>query len=197
MRRVAVAVLVGVLAVACGGDAGDPAADAATAGFEPVHAGASGFAGGAPMPLDAGRLSVSKVADGAAFFARVEDPGTSSLEPGETHRFRLAEVTVPSLDDDECLAETSRDHLRGMVRGGLGVPFVLTEAADIADPDGIPVHVWSGSGVWVNGEVLARGYGEVRDDGGSRYELAVAARAFGEDDGSGLWNPTLCPPEGS
>lgn len=177
-----------VLAAACGG--GGDAQDAET-GFQPVRVGASGFDGGAPQPLATGTLSVSKVADGATFFARVEDAGVTDLPEGENARFRLAGVDVPSPADDECLAGTSRTHLRGIIRGAQVVSFVLAEGAETDDPSGVPVHLWS-RGLWVNGEVLARGYGELDEDVADRREHAEDAEEFAREREQGLWNTALC-----
>ncbi|MBW3657897.1 MAG: hypothetical protein KY457_04615 [Actinobacteria bacterium] len=188
--RVAALMLAGatVLAVACGGDGGVQDADT---GFQPVRIGASGFGGGAPQPLAAGTLSVSKIADGATFFARVEDAGGTDLPEGENARFRLAGVDAPSPADEECLAGTSKTHLRGIVRGAHDVSFVLAEGAETDDPDGVPVHLWS-RGLWVNGEVLARGYAELGDDTGDRRQHAAAAEEFAREREQGVWNPSLC-----
>lgn len=184
----AVACLGAVLLTACGGDGG---ADDEATGFQPVRAGASGFGGGAPQPLATGSLSVSKVADGATFFARVEDAGGTDLVEGENARFRLAGVDVPSEADGECLAGTSKTHLRGIVRGAQVVSFVLAEGAETDDPSGVPVHLWS-RGLWVNGEVLARGYGELGEDLAERREHAEDAEEFARDREQGLWNTALC-----
>ncbi|MBW3620442.1 MAG: hypothetical protein KY461_09365 [Actinobacteria bacterium] len=191
--RFGVALLVGgVLLAGCGG-AEDPEAGA-TDGFQPVRVGASGFSEGAPQPTVAGSLSVSKIVDGATFFARVEDAGGTDLAEGENARFRLAGVDVP-VEDDDCLARTSATHLEGTIRGGQQVRFVVAEGGDVEDPDGVPVHLWA-RGIWVNGEVLARGYGRDAGAGEGRRENLEAAQAFAEDGEQGLWNPSLCPADG-
>lgn len=187
-RFVALALAGAMVLGACGGDG--EAQDADT-GFQPVRVGASGFGGGAPQPLATGTLSVSKVADGATFFARVEDAGGTDLAEGENARFRLAGVDVPSDADGECLAGTSKTHLRGIVRGAQGVSFVLADGAETDDPEGVPVHVWS-RGLWVNGEVLARGYGELGEPTTDRRDHAEDAEEFAREREQGLWNTALC-----
>lgn len=184
-----VPVLVGALLLAaCGGDRA-PGGGSATGGFEPVRAGASGFAGGAPQPVGGGTLSVSKVVDGATFFGRVETPGGSGLPVGETQRFRLAGARAPG--EGECLDGTSTRHLEGIIRGGRRITFVVGEEVDATEATGIPVHAWS-RGIWINGEVLARGYGDLADPNDERHAFAEAARSFARDGAQGRWNPALC-----
>lgn len=191
MRRMSlvIALSAGMLAAGCAG--GEDAAEAPT-GFEPVRVGASGFTDGAPQPLVAGALSVTKTVDGATFFARVEDAGGTDLPEGENARFRLAGVEVPSEEDDGCLAGPSKTHLNGVLRGGQQVRFVLADDADVDAPAGVPVHVWA-RGIWVNGEVLARGYGHPTGEVEERRANIEAAEAFARDRRTGRWNPTLCP----
>lgn len=190
--QVSTLALVAVLLTAACGSNEDASGDVPTGGFEPVRVGASGFAGGAPQPVVAGALSVSKTVDGATFFARVEDAGSTELPEGENARFRLAGVEAPSEEEDECLARPSTTHLNGVIRGGQRVRFVVAEGADLDDPAGVPVHLWA-RGIWVNGEVLARGYGHPTDEAEDRRGNLEAAEDFARDREQGRWNPSLCP----
>jgi hypothetical protein len=179
--RVAAVVLLGSVVLGACADGND---DAEASGFEPVAVGASGFREAAPQPNAAGQLSVSKAADGATFFARVEEPGETPFAEGDRAAFRLAGVTALDEEAGDCLARPSTTHLNGMLRGGMGgengVRFVVADGVDVDaldEGEPIPVHVWSRR-VWVNGEVLARGYGELAEDAGEHEE--------------GRWNPSLC-----
>lgn len=147
-----------------------------------------------PVPSDAATWTaeVVHVSDGDTLIAVVRDPGSTDLSEGQEVRVRLLRVDTPEEEREttpaECWSAQAQELLEALLPDGTVATF--RHDVEAVDRFGRELaHVWTPDGIWVNGEIVARGAGTMvtfrpNVAHGERIAgLEAAARAAG----LGLW----------
>lgn len=173
--------LLGAVLAGCAGSATDtPAAPSAVA-----------------LPDGAFTATVTRITDGDTLWVQVTDAGDTGA-PREELKLRLLRIDTPELgrggESAECLAERAATELERLAPEG----STVRGAYDVERRDRYGrelVHLWTADGVWVNGELLARGYAQVVTyPPNTAYDDEVRAlESAAREADRGLWDPTACP----
>jgi micrococcal nuclease len=142
-----------------------------------------------PPVLGTERATVTKFVDGDTVDVRIVG--------GSTDTVRLIGINTP--ERGECFADEASAELEGLL--GPDEFVMTTDVSDRDRYDRLLRYIWLDSGVFVNEEMIGRGFALARDyppDSEYAHRLA-AAQAEAESNGVGLWATDACgiPTDGS